>query len=157
MHTSRYKGFTLIELLVVVAIIGILATVVLASLGSARDKARDVKIKALLNQIRTQAAIQDESLATLCDSGTVAGTMWREAISLGRKNVRSYCVDAFQHDQTNDGITFLLYPSSGSDANGSFWAANAPLIAGGWFCVDGNGAAIEVTTGTTISGSDKTC
>lgn len=52
LKNKKNKGFTLIELLVVIAIIGVLASVVLASLNSARIKSRDAKRKLDLKQMQ---------------------------------------------------------------------------------------------------------
>jgi prepilin-type N-terminal cleavage/methylation domain-containing protein len=50
---NKKGGFTLIELLVVIAIIGILSSVVLVSLNSARNKGKDTRVISDVNQLRT--------------------------------------------------------------------------------------------------------
>lgn len=70
MRLYRSKGFTLIELLVVVAIIGILSSVVLASLNTARAKARDARRKSDLTQIRTAMEMYYDKYGTYTVTGT---------------------------------------------------------------------------------------
>ena len=64
------KGFTLIELLVVVAIIGVLSTVVLTSLSTARARANDAKVKATFSSIRTQGWIVSD-MSLMCGDSKV--------------------------------------------------------------------------------------
>ncbi len=63
------KGFTLIELLVVVAIIGILATLGIVSLNSARAKARDAKRLSDAKQFATALQLSDIEIPSQAVTG----------------------------------------------------------------------------------------
>lgn len=66
---THQKGFTLIELLVVIAIIGLLSSVVLASLNSARAKARDARRLVDKNQIILALNLAYDALGALPQVG----------------------------------------------------------------------------------------
>ena len=62
--TKATKGFTLIELLVVIAIIGILSSIVLASLNTARQKSRDARRVADIKQIQLAMQLYYDASST---------------------------------------------------------------------------------------------
>jgi type II secretion system protein G len=119
-NKKKSGGFTLIELLVVVAIIGILSSVVLASLNGARLKARTTRSIEDLNQLRTALELyyNDNGSYPLSSGGwgglyTIYGIPspnWIVGL------VPNY-ISSLPNPPNNstDGISTYIYASSGSD------------------------------------------
>jgi len=83
---SHKKGFTLIELLVVIAIIGLLSSIVLASLNNARNKAQGATVLQGFIQVRNAIELYRASNGYVpCQYGTAApcvtGITWSNFIS----------------------------------------------------------------------------
>jgi type II secretion system protein G len=70
---KKSKGFTLIELLVVIAIIGLLATIVLVSVSSSRQKAKDARRVSDLRQISLALELYAEDNGRLYPDGGDGG------------------------------------------------------------------------------------
>ncbi len=120
----KKNGFTLIELLVVIAILGILTSIVLAFLSSARNRAKDGKIKEELHQVRSEAEIyhtQYNSYTNLCNGPTLdnfANSILPMVTSGGHKecgispNGGSYAIEI-----SRNGDSFWCIDSTGFAGN----------------------------------------
>lgn len=132
------RAFTLIELLVVISIIGALASIVIGSLNTARDKAADTAIKSNMNHMRAQTNIYFSDYghygskveSTDCEDGIFADPVINTAIT---------------ESVAKNGGEEADCVSSGPGANADSWAISVPLKTdtGDTWCVDSQGVAIQ--------------
>jgi type II secretory pathway pseudopilin PulG len=109
----------------VIAIIGILSSVVLASLNTARSKGSDAAIKANLSNARAQAELYYDDNGNSYDPDGATNT--------------GVCTQTGGISASVDAASGVCFSTA------SAWAASAPL-ASGHFCVDSTGAATEHTS-----------
>jgi type II secretion system protein G len=138
-YAAGRAGFTLIELLVVIAIIGILSSVVLASLNSARKKGRDARRVADIKQL--QLALELYYDANGAYPATI-GTASTSAL------VSSGYIAAMPTDPTNNNVyQYMPYAATGSATTCSGYHIGASLETVGHSVLNGDADATLPITG----------
>mgnify|MGYP000313949263 CR=1 FL=1 len=155
MNMKKTAGFTLIELLVVIAIIGILSSVVLASLNTARSKGVDASIKSNLAGIRAQAEIFYDNNGHYGADITSGDCTTTDSMVFLDANITA-AIDSAE-TSSSGGITPATCMADDGDFNvgaaASSWAISVPLKTDpiqSW-CVDSTGIS---TLGTASIVSD---
>ena len=155
MLKNSKKGFTLIELLVVIAIIGILSSVVLASLNAARNKGSDAAIKSNLMNLRSQAEIVYDTQgcygdgAGACVAFSVGACATTADTIFADSNIAAAITSA--GNASNGGG--MVSGTCVASASGAGWAVSVPLktdTTKSW-CVDSNGASKARTGAVTTT------
>lgn len=135
----KSKGFTLIELLIVIAIIGILSSIVLVSLSSARNRAYRASALSTVTGLGTEiiTCVDDNLTERMPASATLGG---------GR-----VCRDATPADIASHTVVWptlantggYCYDNDGNNANGCGMANNATVLPNTFFLTDSDNAAIQ--------------
>ncbi len=114
----KEKGFTLIELIVVMAILGILATVGLASFRSSQIKGRDAQRKNDLGQLQRalEAYFNDKGLYPLTADLPSAGAPWQDTLPSGGAGtlyIKEIPSDPthprYQYTYRSDGASYKIF------------------------------------------------
>ncbi len=160
------KGFTLIELLVVIAIIGILSSVVLASLNTARSKGTDAAIKSNLANARAQAELFYDANGNTyvvtaggaTDVCNILGSVGSPAVKGVYGNVLAAATASGLGAPNTTFATLGTSAIATCHSQASSWAAEVPLKNGTtqMWCVDSTGVSVQ-TTGSTLAASDSAC
>lgn len=139
------RGFTLIELLVVIAIIGLLSSIILASLNSARIKSRDARRLADMKQIQTALELYYNDNTTYPTTAS-GGTTVTSALGsvLAPNYIQSVPKDPSRADTSATGY---LYCST----DGQSYAMLADLEKTGTWCVVAQGTSGNCGWVTTYS------